>query len=426
MIELNVADLLGKAEGGGDFQLHLRPVFRVPAPALGLPVHGHGKGIVPHQLLDILFDAVGVAIFLGFELAPHLVAEAEGDALIHHRLAAQHVPVVFHGDVDVREHLLVRLPVEAGAGLFPVGRLLLQAADVPALLKVEGVFEAVPPDDRIKEFRGVLGGAGAQTVETEGVFVVFPVFAVFAAGVHFAEHQLPVVALLLLVVVHGAAPAKVLHLYAEVLVASDENGVPVALPGFVDGVGEDFKHRVLAALQIVGAEDHRRPLAHPVLALQHGDAGISVLFVLLFRCHVLNTCHKSIVVHNNVIILYSFFPAKSTLTIFRSNRQINWCLAGRLQFTCHCETSAHTGRGNPPVRREMYRQFPYRTGKHCFFGRNRYLVPFIGGIATPVCELARNDSKNSTNTNLYFPLCQVAKSEKKAPFPSCFFPSSRL
>ncbi len=26
------------------------------------------------------------------------------------------------------------------------------------------------------------------------------------------------------------------------------------------------------------------------------------------------------------------------------------------------------------------------------FGGNRYLIPFNGGIATPVCALARNDS----------------------------------
>ena len=51
-------------------------------------------------------------------------------------------------------------------------------------------------------------------------------------------------------------------------------------------------------------------------------------------------------------------------------------------------------RGNPPVRGEMYRQLPYRTGNTAISGGNRYLVPFIGGIATPVCALARNDRKN--------------------------------
>ena len=48
--------------------------------------------------------------------------------------------------------------------------------------------------------------------------------------------------------------------------------------------------------------------------------------------------------------------------------------------------------GNPPVREEMYRQLPYRVGNVAIFGGNRYLVPFNGGIATPVCALARNDS----------------------------------
>ena len=34
-------------------------------------------------------------------------------------------------------------------------------------------------------------------------------------------------------------------------------------------------------------------------------------------------------------------------------------------------------------------------------GGNRYLVSFIRGIATPVCALVRNDSKERTNNNLY-------------------------
>ena len=214
MVILDMADLLGEAEGGRDFQLHFRAVFRVTTPALGFPVDGHGEGVVPHQLLDILADAVGITKFLRLEFAAHLVAEAEGDALVHHRLTAQHVPVVFHGDVDVGEHQLVRLPVEAGAGLFPVGRLLFQAALVSALFKVQIVPIAVPADGGVKKLRSVLGGAGAEAVQAKGILIVFPVLPVFAAGVHFAEHQLPVVALFLFVVVHGAAPAEILHLHA--------------------------------------------------------------------------------------------------------------------------------------------------------------------------------------------------------------------
>ena len=284
MVVFQMADLLAEAERDGDFQLHLRPVLRIPAPALRLPEGGHGEGVVPHQLLNILADAVFIAEFLGLELTPHLVAEPEGYSRIHHRLAAQHIPVIFHGNTDVGEHLFVRPPAKAGAGFLPVGGLLFQAADVPALFKVKVVPVSVPADGGVKVFRGVLGGTGTQAVQAQGVLVVLPVFPVLAAGVHLAEHQFPIVALFLLVVVHGAATSEVLHLHAQILVAGDDDGVAVALPGLVDCVGEDFKHRVLAALQVVGAEDHRRALAHPVFPLEHGDAGISVLF-LLFRSH---------------------------------------------------------------------------------------------------------------------------------------------
>ena len=146
------------------------------------------------------------------------------------------------------------------------------------------VPEAVPADGGVKIFGSILGGAGAKAVEAQRVLIVFPVFAVLAAGVHLAEHQLPVVALFLFVVVHGTAPAEVLHLHGEVLVAGDDDGVAVAFPCFIDGVGENLKHRVLTALQIVRAENDRGTLAHPVLALEHGDAGISVLFLFTF-CH---------------------------------------------------------------------------------------------------------------------------------------------
>ena len=54
--------------------------------------------------------------------------------------------------------------------------------------------------------------------------------------------------------------------------------------------------------------------------------------------------------------------------------------------------------GNPPVSGEMYRKAS-KNGNSTIFGGNRYLVPFNRGIATPVCALARNDSKYSTNTN---------------------------
>ena len=40
----------------------------------------------------------------------------------------------------------------------------------------------------------------------------------------------------------------------------------------------------------------------------------------------------------------------------------------------------------------MYRKAPEMVKFAAIFGSNRYLVPLNGGIATPVCALARNDS----------------------------------
>ena len=183
--------------------------------------------------------------------AAHLIAEAEGNALVDHGLTAQDIPEILHRNVDLRKDLLVRLPVEERAGLFPVCGLLFQAAHVPALFKMEIIPVAVPADGGVKEFRGILGGAGAQTVQAQGILVVFAILTVFAAGVHLAEHQLPVVALLPFIIIHGAATAEVLHLHAEVLIAGDNDGVTIALSGLIDGVGENLKNRVLAALQVI-------------------------------------------------------------------------------------------------------------------------------------------------------------------------------
>ena len=77
-----------------------------------------------------------------------------------------------------------------------------------------------------------------------------------------------------------------LDLHGVVLVAGDDDGVAVALPGLVDGVGKDFKHRMFAAFQIIGAKDNSGALTNPLLTLQHGNTGISVLFRLLFYSHL--------------------------------------------------------------------------------------------------------------------------------------------
>jgi len=216
-----------------------------------------------------------------------LIAELEGDALVYHRLPAQHVGEILRRDGDVGEHVQVRQPAGAGAGLFRLGlgqgRLFQFPYDL-APLKVELVFKAVPPDGDVHVPGGVLGGAGAQAIEAQGVFVVVAgEVIILAAGVQLTVHQFPVVALFLFVPVHRAAAAHILHLNRAVIVPRHSDDPAVALPGLVDGVGEDLKNRVFAAVQTVGAKNDTRPFPDPVRAFQRRDAVIAI--ILFFSRH---------------------------------------------------------------------------------------------------------------------------------------------
>ena len=286
MVVLDDLHRVGKAEGHRELYLIFGLVGAVPALPLGLPEDRLGEGVLPGELLDIVDDAVLVPEIFALEfVGPHLVAQAEGHPRVDHGLALEHVPIVVHGDVDIGKDLQVGKPPEAGARLFPGVGLLLQSPHILALLKVEGVLKSVPVDDGVEIPAGVLGGAGAQAVETQGVLVVVPraVF-ILSAGVELAEYQLPVVLLLPLVPVHRAAPAEVLHLDGVVGVAGDGDERAVALPGLVDGVGEDLKDGVLAAVQPVRAENNTGPLAYPVGALQGGNRFVAVACLRVI-CH---------------------------------------------------------------------------------------------------------------------------------------------
>ncbi|MDY4490231.1 MAG: hypothetical protein SPE19_06860, partial [Candidatus Faecousia sp.] len=62
--------------------------------------------------------------------------------------------------------------------------------------------------------------------------------------------------------------------------------------------------------------------------------------------------------------------------------------------------SALKWRGNPPVERNQVTIPTKNCGESHSSGYFSEHFPSIRGIATPVCALARNDSKYSTNTNL--------------------------
>ena len=113
------------------------------------------------------------------------------------------------------------------------------------------ITESIPADRRVKEFRRILSGTRTQTIETQGVLIVLAVFTILATGIHFAEHQFPVIAFFFFVVVHGTAAAEVFHFHRKIFVPGDDNRVTMTLAGFVDGIGKDLKYRMLAAFQVI-------------------------------------------------------------------------------------------------------------------------------------------------------------------------------
>ena len=283
--------LIGKGHRHVDFGLVLRFVRPVLDLALGLPELHRGQAVLPGQLLGVVYNAVFIGEFRFLKLAVLLVPEHKGHAVVDNGLPLDNVQIVFRRHIDVGEHFQVRLPADAGAGILLFVVLPVEAPYVFALFKVQGIPAAAAANVYVHVFRSILGGAEPQAIEAQGILIAAPLgVVVLTAGVHLAEHQLPVVALLLLVKIHGNAPAEILHLYRMVLIAGDDNLFAKALPGLVDGVGEDFKNRVLAALQAVGAEDDGRAAANPVRPLQRGNA---VVTVSRFFCHRLASFIKN-------------------------------------------------------------------------------------------------------------------------------------
>ena len=248
----------------------------------GAEMHGR-QGLVPYQLVGVVGDAMLVQVLEFFGVAAGPVGKDQRNTVVDDGLTAEHILEGFRRDGDVGENLGVGLPADDRAGALALERLLLQAADVPALFEVEVIVEAVAVDVGGHPLTGILGGAQAQTVQAQTEIIVAAALGVFAAGIQLAKDQVPVPALLGLVVVNGDAAAKILDLDDVVREQRDIDAVAVAVACLIDGVGNNFKNGMSAALDTVGAEDDRRAFSHTVRALQLADAVIAVF--LLFFCH---------------------------------------------------------------------------------------------------------------------------------------------
>ena len=261
--------LIREAKSRTHAHLVVRLILAVAAHGLALAAEHRGQGVLTGHFCHIVRNAVLVAPALVPWLAGGgvfflFIGKVEGKPGVDHSLTAQHILIVAAGHIDIGKYLIVRLPVDDTAGAASLVRLLLQAAYVLALFKVQMVVVTVAVDVGGHPRRCILGSAQTQTVQAKAELVVILTLAVLAARVHLAEQQLPVEATFAVVPIHGHTTAKVLHDDAAVLAAGHVDGIAVAIAGFINGVGHDLKDRVGTALHAVRAKDDRRALAHTV------------------------------------------------------------------------------------------------------------------------------------------------------------------
>ena len=302
MIIFNNGICVGETEGS----LGLYPVFGLVLAVtallfclaeIGGAQGGGGGGLFAFllrsdagQLFHIVQNAPFIHQLGGLKLAGlGLVFEDKLQTGVDHSLTLQGFQEELQRDVDIGKDFQIRFEALTGAGLFAGIRGLAHAVrrigDVFALAELKLIHEAVTTRDDRHIFGSILGGAGAQTVEAQRVFVgLAAIVLIFTAGIHLAIDQLPVIALLFLVIIQRYTAAKVLDLDGLVQIAGHVDDVAEAFAGFVDGVGENFKKGVLAAVQTVRTENNARAFPHPIGALQRRNALVAV-FLFHFFCH---------------------------------------------------------------------------------------------------------------------------------------------
>ena len=276
MIVFELVDAVGEGERHIDLRLVFRLVGAIAHGALPLPELHARHGILTGELLHVVHDAVLIEKLRCLKAAAHFVSEEEMNALVYNGLPLDRVEIVFDGDVDVREHGEIGLPADLRAG-FALVRLLVQAADVLSLFKMQCVARIAGADIHIHVFRRILRGAQAQAVEAERILVAaVRIVVILAARIHLAEDKFPVIALLPVVVIYRDAAAVVLYLHGEIGIPRHGDLPAVTFTGLVDGVGQNLEHGMLTTLNAVRSEDNGRTKADTVRPLEHRNAVIVV------------------------------------------------------------------------------------------------------------------------------------------------------
>ena len=115
MVVLCGADLVRKRYGDIHLALVLGLVVAVAGLYLGFPVLDGGESAFADKLRYVVYNAVCIIEGRGLKGSAHLIAENELNAGVYYRLTLHYVEKIFGLDIDVGEHLEIRLPCDFGA-----------------------------------------------------------------------------------------------------------------------------------------------------------------------------------------------------------------------------------------------------------------------------------------------------------------------
>ncbi|EJX07188.1 hypothetical protein EVA_04701 [gut metagenome] len=270
-----------ETERSAHFDLVFGQICTVATVCLRLKANYRSHSVNTCHLVYIILNTFLVIKLLGDLFRSGFIHQHQSEACVDHRLTAHGVSKVLSGDTGVGKYLVVWFPANDGSSFSAWSRFTGHFSHRFTFLELQMIMGAVTVYIGGHPFTGILGGTKAQTVQAQRIFIVVFTGCKFASGIHLTKKQFPVVALLLLVIIHRQATTTVFNLHAAVFETSQGNFVSIALTGFIDRIGKNFKNRMGTPVHTVRAKNNGRTLTDTIGTLQRNN---TVVTVLLFFC----------------------------------------------------------------------------------------------------------------------------------------------
>ena len=272
----------GKTEGTIEQYLVFRLIRTVFTSALTAEGLDGGQVFLLRNFRHIICNAIVIAKFRFHHAFRCFIAENKFQMGIDDCLPLESIQIIIFRNGNISKYLQIRLPADDSTSIFLVILFLTETGFGPglifALFKMQAVFHPITANGDIHIFRRILCGTGTQTIQTQRKLIVLAIHGfIFAAGIQLTEYQFPVIPLFIGIVIHWNTASMILHLNGMVRKTGNHNFIAKAFPGFINGIGQDFKYCMLTAIQSIRAKNNARTFADTVSTLECRDALIAVL-----------------------------------------------------------------------------------------------------------------------------------------------------